>query len=183
MLDQVTDALADLARNIVLAPGLDPACEMGPVISRSQQTRILGFVERAEGQGLQNLTRGITAPSDGFFVPPTVLLTSDNRSEAMQEEIFGPVLTVMPFDDADEALMLANDTPYGLGASVWTRDVAAALNFGRAVNAGSVWINAHDLVDSVMPFGGFTGSGHGKDMGREQFDACLKTKSLWVALG
>jgi phenylacetaldehyde dehydrogenase len=181
ILGPVTKALIDLAGSMVLAPGLDPSCDMGPVISKDQQARILGYIERAKAQGVEVLAGGQAGADDGFFVQPTVLLAHDNAAEAVQEEIFGPVLTVVPFDDADQALSFANDNAYGLGASVWTRDISVAMRFGRRLHAGSVWVNAHDLVDSGMPFGGFKASGFGKDMGKEQIEACLRTKSLWIA--
>ena len=117
---------------------------------------------------------------DGYFIPPTILAVDDNKVTVMQEEIFGPVLVVMPFDDEEEALRLANDNIYGLAASVWTQDISRALRCVKALEAGTVWVNAHDLVDSAMPFGGFKQSGFGKDMGPEQLDHFLRTKVAWI---
>ena len=119
---------------------------------------------------------------DGYFVPPTVLAVENNDATVMQEEIFGPVLVAMPFDTEEEAIALANDNIYGLAASVWTRDISRAMRCVNAIEAGTVWVNAHDLVDSAIPFGGFKQSGFGKDLGPEQLDHFLKTKAVWIQL-
>ncbi len=180
--DPVIAALVAMAEAMTLAPGLDPACDMGPMISSAQQTHVLGFIERARTAGLNIITGGSAGLQSGFFVKPTIICTQDTQVEVWRDEIFGPILTVMTFEDEEEALRLANDTPYGLGASIWTQNISRAIRLGQAVKAGSVWINTHDLVDSAIPFGGFANSGHGKDMGREQLESYLNTKSLWIAL-
>ena len=155
----------------------------GPVISAEQQRSILNYLDIARDEGATFHTGGEAVPGDGFFVAPTVLGATDNQLRIVQEEIFGPVLVVLPFDDEEEAISLANDNPFGLAASVWTADIHRAMRVMRQLQAGTVWINAHDLVDSAIPCGGIKASGFGKDMGPEQLDYFLKSKAVWLNIG
>jgi phenylacetaldehyde dehydrogenase len=177
---QAVDKICQLAAAFKLAPGLDPECEMGPVISSAQRNSIQGYIETGKQEGATVAYGGDALDAEGYFVQPTVLLVDRNDATVIQEEIFGPVVVLMPFDDEAQAIKMANDNIYGLAASVWTRDISQAMRCVRAIEAGTVWVNAHDLVDSAIPFGGFKQSGFGKDMGPEQLDHFLRTKAVWI---
>jgi 1-pyrroline dehydrogenase len=143
-------------------PATSDELDMGPVISKAQQERVLGFLERAKGATV--LTGGGADGDRGFFVKPTVLADVTQTDEVVQREIFGPVVTVQKWQSDDEAIALANDVPYGLSASVWTRDIGRALNAARKLQFGTVWINDHIPLANEMPHGGYKQSGYGKDM-------------------
>jgi phenylacetaldehyde dehydrogenase len=153
---------------------------MGPVISSAQRNSIQGYIETGKQEGAVVAYGGDSLDAEGYFVQPTVLLVDRNDATVIQEEIFGPVVVLMSFDDEAQAIKMANDNIYGLAASVWTRDISQAMRCVRAIEAGTVWVNAHDLVDSAIPFGGFKQSGFGKDMGPEQLDHFLRTKAVWI---
>jgi len=180
---EIIERVTESARGLVLGDPADPATEMGPAASDAQRDRILAMVRAAEAGGATINTGGIVDPDlGGRFVRPTVITGVSNETTIVREEVFGPVLAVMTFDDEAEAVALANDSDFGLAAGVWTLDVRRAHRMARALHAGTVWINTYRNVSYMAPFGGFKRSGYGKDNGREALDGYLMTKTVWVEL-
>ena len=160
--------VADLARGLNVGPTLDPATDMGPLITSGQRERVHGFVERARGYGAKVVTGGAFSSAagteDGWYYEPTVIVDAAQDSEIVQQEVFGPVLVVLPFREDEDAIAMANDVVYGLSSSVWTRDIYRAMQASRRLEFGNTWINEHIPIVSEMPHGGVKESGFGKDM-------------------
>jgi betaine-aldehyde dehydrogenase len=180
-IDEFVDGVAELMRRVRLGAPTDPDTDQGPLVSFKQRDRVAGMVERALKDGATAVTGG-KAPggelSAGAYYEPTLLVDVDQRSEIVQDETFGPVLTAIPFDADDEAIRLANDVPFGLAASAWTRDVFRAQLASRAIQAGTVWINDHIPIISEMPHGGMKASGYGKDMSSYSFEEYTQVKHV-----
>ena len=180
--DNVVEELAKMTSAMKIAPGLDPDCDMGPVISESAMRGILGYIDKGKAEGAELVFGGKQVDRPGYFVEPTLFAAADNNLSIVQEEIFGPVLVVLKFDSDEEALRMANANIYGLAGSIWTQDISRALRYSTELEAGTVWINNHDIVDSNMPCGGFKESGFGKDMGPEQLNYFTRTKAVWATI-
>jgi phenylacetaldehyde dehydrogenase len=180
--DSVVEELDRMTSAMKISPGLDPDCDMGPVISESAMRGILGYIEQGKEEGAELIYGGKQVDRPGYFIEPTLFAAGSNDLTIVQEEIFGPVLVVLKFDSDEEALRMANDNIYGLAASVWTQDISRALRYSTQLEAGTVWINNHDIVDSNMPCGGFKQSGFGKDMGPEQLNYFTRTKAIWATV-
>ncbi|MGZ4152163.1 MAG: aldehyde dehydrogenase family protein [Actinomycetota bacterium] len=184
--DELVDRVSDQAGKIRLGSGLDPDTQMGPLISANHRARVKGYVESAREQGATVAVGGEEATVEGleggFFLEPTVLAGVRNDMKAAQEEIFGPVLSVIPFEDEDELLALANGVDYGLASGIWTSDVSKALRVADRLDAGTVWINTYGMFDVAVPFGGRKHSGFGKELGEEALEPYLHSKSIWVDL-
>ena len=185
--DEVLDAMAAEAAAIRLGSGLDPATTMGPLVSAEQRDRVLGYLDVGRAEGAHLAFEG-TAPSDpalanGYFVAPAIFEATSNDLRIAREEIFGPVMTVIPFTEVDEVIRLANDTEYGLAAAIWTRDITKALRTARAVRAGVVWINDSQPAPSEALWGGYKQSGIGRELGPYALDAYLETKQIYINLG
>jgi len=184
--DELVDRVVEQAGAIRLGSGLDPETQMGPLISANHRTRVKSYVDSAAEQGAEVAAGGHEATVDGlqggFFLEPTVLTGVRNDMKAAQEEIFGPVLAVIPWKDEDEMLALANGNDYGLASGIWTSDVSKALRVADRLDAGTVWINTYGMFDVAVPFGGRKHSGFGKELGEEALEPYLHSKSIWLDL-
>ncbi len=183
--DALMEKLVERTKKTVPSDPLDPKCRFGPQISEGQMSTILRYVARGKEEGARLVTGGGRAQvgdGRGYFVEPTIFDAVDNEMTIAREEIFGPVLAVITFKDADEAAALANRTQYGLSAGVWTRDVKKAHRIARELRAGTVWINTYNNFDNASPFGGYKMSGFGRELGAESIDLYTQVKSVWVDL-
>ena len=182
--DQVIEGIADEMSRITVGPGMRlPAPDLGPVISQEQLERVLGYVKEGYQSGGQTVIGGRRlggALASGFFMEPTLFTHVHDQMRIVREEIFGPVLCAMPFDDPAEIAARANDTDYGLAAGFWTRDLGKAHQLASDLRAGTVWINTWGDTDPASPFGGYKQSGHGREMGKEAIDLYTEVKSVWV---
>jgi len=176
------EALAAAARALRLGPGFDPATQMGPLISAEHRAGVHNLVEQGRGQGARLVTGGEKPAGCGYFYPPTILADTTAGMTVVQEEIFGPVLSVAAFDEESQAVAFANDSRYGLAGSVWTRDLSRAHRVIAEIGAGLLWINCHGLPDAAMSFGGYRESGWGRELGPEALDGFLAQKSVIARL-
>jgi len=183
--DQVVEQLAEGAKKYAPGDPLDKNTRLGAVVSRKQQEVVLGYVRKGldEGAALVAGGQAVKPNGKGYFVEATVFDRVTPEMTIAREEIFGPVLAVMSFDDYDSGIALANRTIYGLAAGIWTKDVGKAHRAAKAIRAGTVWINSYNFYDSGAPFGGFKASGFGRDLGTDALDGYLETKTVWTALG
>jgi acyl-CoA reductase-like NAD-dependent aldehyde dehydrogenase len=181
--DEVVARVGELADNVRVGDPLDPETQMGSLISTAHRERIHGFVERARDSDAEVVTGGALPDGVGAFYPPTVIAASDNRTEIAQEEVFGPVVTVIPFAHEADAIRIANDVRYGLMATVWTGDPARGHRVAARIKAGTVGINMPYTAFPGIPFGGYKQSGFGRELGLETLELYLETKSVIVATG
>jgi acyl-CoA reductase-like NAD-dependent aldehyde dehydrogenase len=176
--DEVAERVAAIAATYKVGAPFDADTKMGPLISAAQRARVRSYVEAGSAQGATLRWRGQCPTGAGYFVEPTVFSHVDNGMRIAQEEIFGPVLSIIPFRDEEDAVLKGNDTSYGLAAAVWTRDIARGHKVARALKAGRVWINTYGEADPVMAFGGYKQSGLGREFGAESIEAYTQTKQV-----
>lgn len=185
--DEFTQRVADYSRTLRVGDGRDPEVQVGPLVSAEQLERVTGYlaIGRQEGarplSGGERLTEG--GLGSGYFVPPTVFADVRDEMRIAQEEIFGPVISAIPFTDVEEVVERGNRTSFGLGSGVWTRDVSKAHRVARGLRAGSVWVNCYQAMDPAMPFGGYKMSGYGRESGPEHVNEYLNTKAVWIRTG
>ena len=180
--DKVVEGLSGAAGAIRLGPGLEPSTEMGPLVSKEQQERVLGYIESGKKEGASVAAGGEALAHPGYFVKPTVLVNIKPQMRVVREEIFGPVVVAQRFDELDDVVKAANDSPYGLGASIWTNNLSAAHRLIPRIKAGTVWVNCHNMVDAAMPFGGFKSSGIGREHGHAAVEMYTESKSVCMLI-
>jgi aldehyde dehydrogenase (NAD+)/betaine-aldehyde dehydrogenase len=184
--DEFTEKLARAMSSIKVGPGMSPDTQLGPLISAEQRDRVERYVRSGIEQGAQVVVGGKRPGGDlaaGFFFEPTLFVGVQHGMDIARDEIFGPVLPVITYEDPDELVARANDTQYGLAACVWTRDVALGHKLAAAIRAGEVFINTLPRLDPAAPWGGFKSSGWGREMTAEALDSYTETKGVWVNLG
>ena len=180
--DQVVEGVSAKAEKINVGPGWEDSSDMGPLVSEEQLNRVCGFLESGRSEGAKAVVGGGRHGDKGYFVKPTVLVDTNENMKVVREEIFGPVVSAIPFTDYDDVLRQANDTVYGLAAGIWTKDVAKAHRLASQMRAGTVWINCYNIFDAALPFGGYKQSGWGREMGHDVLELYTEVKSVCTAL-
>ncbi len=178
--DHVVEGVVERAKTMKLGPGLDSSAEIGPLVSSVQRERVMSYITQGLAAGAAAIAGGRQVESPGYYVEPTVFANVSDDMTIAREEIFGPVLVVKPFEDLGEIARLANESIYGLAASIWTRDVRKLFTLAPKIRAGTVWVNCHNILDATMPFGGYKQSGWGRELGREAVYSCLESKTLCI---
>jgi phenylacetaldehyde dehydrogenase len=182
LFDQVVHEVARRAEAMRIGSGFDPASELGPVVSRRHFDRVMGFLDGARSEGATALTGGKRARDAGCFIQPTVLVDVNPAMQVVREEVFGPVLAAMPFDDVEDVIRETNASPYGLTASVWSNNLSAVHRIVPRLKAGTVWVNTHNMLDANLPFGGYKQSGFGRDLGRAAVESYTEVKSVCMSV-
>ncbi|USK72849.1 aldehyde dehydrogenase family protein [Peribacillus frigoritolerans] len=180
--DNVVADLVSHAKNIKQGAGLDPTTQIGPLVSSEQLERVGSYIEKGKSEGAEVVTGGNYGQGEGYFVTPTIFAGVEDEMTIAKEEIFGPVVAAMPFDDLDDVINRANNSEYGLAAGLWTQDVKKAHYVANELKAGTVWVNCYNAFDAASPFGGYKQSGIGREMGSYALDNYTEVKSVWINL-
>jgi phenylacetaldehyde dehydrogenase len=180
--DAVIEGVAATAPFWAPRPSLDPEAHAGPLVSKEQFDRVMGYIEAGKRDGASVAMGGDAPVAEGYYVNPTILVDVNPQMSVVREEIFGPVVVAQRFDDLDEVAKAANDTCFGLGAGIWTKDVATMHKLAAKIKSGTVWGNCHAVIDAALPFGGYKESGIGREQGRQGVEAYLETKTVIIQL-
>jgi phenylacetaldehyde dehydrogenase len=180
--DKVMEGVVEETTKFQVGPGINPSTNLGPLVSKEQLARVCGYLDSGAKEGAKAIAGGHRIGHTGYFVEPTVLIDVKPHMKVVREEIFGPVVTAIPFNEPDEVVAFANDTIYGLASAVWTRDISKAHRMAAKLRAGTVWINCYNVFDPALPFGGYKQSGWGREMGRAAQDLYTETKSVCAQL-
>jgi phenylacetaldehyde dehydrogenase len=180
--DQVVEGISDEAKKIKVGSGLEPDTQMGPLVSKEQLDRVCSYLESGINEGAKTTAGGSKMEGKGYFVQPTVMVNTNEKMKVVQEEIFGPVVTAMPFTDPQEVVRQAHNTIYGLAAGIWTKDISKAHRMADELRAGTVWINCYNIFDAAMPFGGYKQSGWGREMGHDALELYTEKKAVCTML-
>ena len=180
--DEVVEGVSEIAKSIKLGPGMSADTQMGPLVSDEQLSRVTGYLESGRADGATAVTGGGRWGDRGYFVEPTVITGTRPDMKIVREEIFGPVVVAAPFQSLDDIAAAANDSEYGLGAGIWTKDISKAHALAKKLRAGTVWINCYNVFDASLPFGGYKQSGWGREMGAEVLQNYTETKAITAAL-
>jgi phenylacetaldehyde dehydrogenase len=180
--DEVVNGVAEIAKGIKLGPGMESSTQMGPLVSEEQFQRVTGFLESGREDGATTLAGGGRFGDRGYFVEPTVITNTRPEMKIVREEIFGPVVVAAPFRSLDEIAAEANNSSYGLGAGIWTKDISKAHALAKKLRAGTVWINCYNVFDASLPFGGYKQSGWGREMGHQVLEAYTEVKAVTTQL-
>lgn len=178
--DTVVEGVGNIATKMKIGAGLDEGVQLGPLVSQSQHQRVMNYIGQGLSDGAELAIGGNALNREGYFVEPTVLVNTNHQMTVVQEEIFGPVLVAMPFDDVKEVIDMANDSPYGLGAAVFTNNLSKAQGLIKAIKAGSVFVNSPVRIDPNLPFGGYKQSGYGREHGTSIIDTYTELKSVVI---
>jgi len=180
--DKVVEGVSARAEKIRVGPGMEKSTDMGPLVSEEQLNRVCGYLESGLSEGAKAVVGGKRQGDKGYFVKPTVLVNTNDNMKVVQEEIFGPVVTAIPFKNTDELVAKANNSVYGLAAGIWTRDIQKAHRIASQLRAGTVWINCYNIFDAALPFGGYKQSGWGREMGHDVLELYTEVKAVCAAL-
>jgi len=180
--DKVVEGVAEETTKFQVGPGINPSTNLGPLVSKEQLARVCGYLDSGAKEGAKTIVGGHRIGNTGYFVEPTILVDVKPHMKVVREEIFGPVVTAIPFSEPDEVVKFANDTKYGLASAVWTRDIGKAHRIAAKLRAGTVWLNCYNVFDPALPFGGYKQSGWGREMGHAALELYTETKSVCAEL-
>ena len=182
IVDQFVDRLSSVAGAMKLGPGIDPDTVLGPLVSEIQLARVQGYLDGAKAEGCELAVVGrLPTGGSGYYMPPTLVLGSNDGTRITQEEVFGPVVSILSFDEEDEVVQRANSLPYGLAAGVWSQNIGTVRRMSRRLKAGTIWVNCYSLLDPQVPFGGIKMSGFGRESGSEHIAEFISPKAVWIS--